>query len=342
LLNYVRLPLHAAALATGAKSFRDNPVIGSSTLNRNGLHVSRIRLAHHLAQWRRQRLTSALDPVDVAAFQRDGFIIKPQFLPEAVFGALQESVLAYRAPARETVQGDTITRRIALDPAALARLPEARWLLGDARWLGLIRYVASSALEPLVYVQTIFSHVRDAPPDPQTDLHADTFHSTVKAWLFLTDVAEDEGPFVYVPGSHIPTRRRLSWERKISIGAAAGSDILSARGSPRIRPEMLERLGYGQPRAFAVPANTLIVADTVGFHARGPSVRPSTRIEIWAYGRRNPFLPWVGFDPAAAPLIRGRAVPIFWWAMDTAERLSLKGNQWRSVGVMRPGDPPRV
>jgi len=334
--------LQAAALATGAKSFRDNPVIGSAKLNRNGLHVSRIRLAHHLAQWRRRRLESALDPSDVAAFQRDGFILKQNFLPEGVFGALQESVLAHRAPARETIQGDTITRRIALDPAALARLPEARWLLRDSRWLGLIRYVASSALEPLVYVQTIFSHVRDAPPDPQTDLHADTFHSTVKAWLFLTDVAEDEGPFVYVPGSHIPTQRRLTWERKISIGAAAGSDVLSARGSPRISAEALERLGYGRPRAFAVPANTLIVADTVGFHARGPSVRPSTRIEIWAYGRRNPFLPWVGFDPAAAPFVRGRAVPIFWWAMDAAERLSLKGNQWRPVGLKRPGDPPYV
>jgi hypothetical protein len=342
LLNYARLPLQAAALVTGAKSFRDNPIIGSPKLNRDGLHVSRIRLAHHLAQWRRRRLASALDADDVAAFQRDGFILKHSFLPDAVFAALQQSVLAYRAPARETIQGDTITRRMALDPPALARLPEARYLLRDPRWLGLIRYVASSALEPLVYVQTIFSQIRDAPPDPQTDLHADTFHATVKAWLFLTDVAEDEGPFVYVPGSHIPTPRRLAWERKISIGAAAGADVLSARGSPRIRPEMLGRLGYAQPRAFAVPANTLIVADTVGFHARGPSVRPSTRIEIWAYGRRNPFLPWLGFDPAAAPLVRGRAVPIFWWAMDAAERLSLKGNQWRPVGLTRPGDPPRV
>jgi hypothetical protein len=255
---------------------------------------------------------------------------------------LQTSILAHRGPARETVQGDTITRRMALDPAALATLPEARRLLNDPRWRNLIRYVASSALEPLVYVQTIFSHIRDAPPDPQTDLHADTFHSTVKAWFFLTDVAEDEGPFVYVPGSHIPNQRRLAWERKLSIGAAAGADVLSARGSPRIQPEVLSRLGYDPPKAFAVPANTLIVADTMGFHARGPSVRPSTRIEIWAYGRRNPFLPWLGLDPAGAPFVRGRAVPIFWQAMDMAERFSLRGNQWRPVGCKLPGEPPNL
>jgi hypothetical protein len=336
------MPLHAAALATGAKSFRDNPVIGSPALNRGGLHVARIRLAHRMAQWRRQRLAGMLDTADIAAFQRDGFLLKRDFLPAATFAALQASVLAYRGPARETVQGDTITRRIALDPTALTHLPEAQNLLRDPRWLGPLRYVASSALEPLVYVQTIFSHVRDAAPDPQTSLHADTFHPTMKAWLFLTDVAEDEGPFVYAPGSHIPNPRRLAWERALSIRAASGADVLSSRGSPRIALDMLARLGYKSPVSFAVPANTLIVADTVGFHARGPSVRPSTRIEIWAYGRRNPFLPWLGFDPAGAPFVRGRAVPIFWKAMDIAEHLSLAANQWRAVGALRPADPPLI
>jgi len=342
LLNYARLPFHTAALATGAKSFRDNPVLGDPELNRGGLHVSRVRIAHRMAQWRRRRLAARLEPEDVAAFQRDGFILKRDFLPADSFAALQASILAHAAPARETVQGDTITRRIALDREALAELPEAKRLLADPRWLDLIRYVGSSALEPLVYVQTIFSHVRDAAPDPQTHLHADTFHPTVKAWLFLTDVAEDEGPFVYVPGSHLPTQRRLAWERKISIGAAKGADYLSGRGSLRIRPEEVERLGYDAPHSFAVPANTLIVADTVGFHARGPSVRPSTRVEIWAYGRRNPFLPWLGLDLAGAPLLRGRVVPLYWSAMDAAEKLSIKPNQWRAVGLMKPADPPTL
>ena len=40
----------------------------------------------------------------------------------------------------------------------------------------------------------------DGLSDPQTDLHTDTFHPTVKAWLFLTDVAPETMPFVYVPG----------------------------------------------------------------------------------------------------------------------------------------------
>src|SRR5439155_10478435 len=131
-----------------------------------------------------------------------------------------------------------------------------------------------------------------------TLLHADTFHPTVKAWLFLTDVVEDAGPFTYVPGSHRLTAERLAWERRTSLTARQSANAEIRQGSFRIDPAELPSLGLPQPRAFAVPANTLVVADTFGFHARGPGVRPSLRVEIWAYGRRSPFpspaalVPW--------------------------------------------------
>ena len=234
------------------------------------------------------------------------------------------------------MQGDTITRRIALDGEALNHLPMVRKLLKRPDWRGLMRYVGSYDQEPLYYIQTILSHVKEAAPDPQTNLHADTFHPSVKAWLFLTDVGEDEGPFVYVPGSHLMTESRLAWEREMSIKAADMSDRYSARGSFRRRTLQLERLGLGPPRAFAVPANTLVVADTVGFHARGPSVRPSRRAEIWAYGRRNPFLPWTGLDPLSLPGIAEARVPLLWKSLDLAQRLGIGRNSWKPAGIKTP------
>jgi hypothetical protein len=338
--RYLMAPLWVAALATGAKSFRDNPLIGSPELNRRGLHAKRIKLAHDMAWRRRARLAPMIAAEDRAAFDRDGFVTKEQFLPRSEFERLRDAIFAYPAPAREMVQGDTITRRIAVDPEFMTAVPEIKPLLANRDWRGLNRYVGSFDQEPLTYVQTILAHVLDAKPDPQTDLHLDTFHPTVKAFYFLTDVVADEGPFVYVPGSHRLTQGRLKWEYEKSIDVATSGDRLSARGSLRATPAEIEAMGFQPPRAFAVPANTLVVADTVGFHARGPSVRPSVRVEIWTYGRRNPFLPWAGFDLGSVPGIAERRIPWMWQARDLMQKSGLGAQPWKDVGRLKPRDPP--
>ena len=338
--RYLMAPVWVAQLATGAKSFRDNPLIGSTRLNRRGLHTSRTQLAHNLAWRRRRKLSHLVREDDRAAFDRDGFVLREKFLPREEFERLREAVMAHPAPAREMLQGDSITRRIAVDPAFLAAVPEIRILLGNPDWRGLNRYIGSFDQEPLTYVQTILSHVRRARPDPQTDLHSDTFHPTVKAFYFLTDVAEDEGPFVYVPRSHLLTPERLAFEYEQSLKAADEGDKLSARGSLRAKAEDLERMGLVKPKAFAVPANTLVVADTVGFHARGLSARPTVRVEIWTYGRRNPFIPWSGLDFGSIPGIAERRIPAMWHALDLMQKAGFRSHPWRYAGLLRPQDPP--
>ncbi|MGD9809884.1 MAG: phytanoyl-CoA dioxygenase family protein [Sphingobium sp.] len=330
LRRWLALPWWALELATGAKSFRDNPLIGSKYLNARGLHGARIRVAHFLASWRRERLAKRLNAADCAEFAQQGFILKRDYLPADDFEALRDAVLARVSPAREMVQGDAITRRIAIDAAMLRDIPALRKLIRAPRWRALMRYVASFDVEPLYYVQTILSHQADAPPDPQLELHADTFHPTMKAWYFLTDVADDDGPLTYVPGSHRLTPERVAWEQRKALSAPDDVDFLSARGSMRLLPEELPALGLSPPVRFAVPANTLVVADTCGFHARGGSTRPSVRIEIWAYSRRNPFFPWIGLDPFSLPGVAERRIGAIWAIRDRMKRLI--GQPWRYVG----------
>ncbi len=337
----VLMPFWAAQLLTGAKSFMDNPLIGSPRLNGRGLHEGRVALAARMAERRRARLAAAVLDADRAAFDQDGFVVKPGFLPTAEFSALREQVQGYRGPMREMMQGNAATRRVALEPRALDAMPAVRRLLARPDWRGLVRYAGSHGAEPITYIQTILAHAGSGPDDPQCALHADTFHPTVKAWLFLTDVADDEGPFTYVPGSHRATSARLAWERARSLAMAEEPDRLSRRGSLRIGREELAALGLPQPRAFAVPANTLVVADTFGFHARGLSVRPSRRVEVWASGRRNPFLPWAGLDPWAAEALGGRRMPVFWAARDALARAGLKPNHWRRLVEVSPFDRTR-
>jgi hypothetical protein len=337
-MNPLLLPFQLLALASGAKSFTDNPFIGSRRLNEAGLHVARVRLAHHLAWRRRAKLARAVEARDREAFERDGFVLRHPLLPEGEFQQLRAAILAHRAPAREMTQGDTVTRRIAIDASLRRAVPALDAFMRRTDWQRLVRYVGSFDQEPLCYVQVIRTGCCEGPPDPQTVLHADTFHPSVKAWYFLNDVAADAGPFVYVPGSHRLNAARLAWERQRSIDVLRSGDRYSARGSLRITAPELERLGYAPPRALGVPANTLVVADTFGFHARGPSARPVNRIELWAYGRRNPFLPWTGLDPLSAGWIAPHRIPAFWRTLEVLEKLGVRGNPWRDAGLMRPLD----
>ena len=332
-------PLWIAQLATGTKSFERNLIIGSPYLNQWGLHAARVALAYKLATARRHQLAGLISAEDRAAFDRDGFVVRPNFLPSHQFAALVAQVRAYRGPLREITEGDSLMRKIALDGRALAQLPALDAVLRSRDWRGLIRYAGSRDAEPVVWVQSILRHAHAGPADPQTFLHADTFHPTVKAWLFLTDVAEDGGPFTYVPGSHRLTDARLAWERRMSLSARHSPNAEDRQGSFRIGPAELASLGLPQPRAFAVPPNTLIVADTFGFHARGPSTRPSLRVEIWAYGRRSPF-------PSLAPLVPwttaglGRRSTLSWQFGDLLEAAGLKKNRWRTRAGVSAFDPP--
>jgi Phytanoyl-CoA dioxygenase (PhyH) len=333
-----RAPFWLLALGTGAKSFADNPIIGSERLNRRGLHVARLKLAHRLASSRRRRLAAAVPAEWRERFDRDGFVELRDFLPTDVFGRLQQALLTNHFVARQHQQGNTITRRVAIGPDLLRQVPELRAMLDNPRLKALLAYVASTRSEPLYYVQTIVTGHAPGPPDPQLELHADTFHPSLKAWLFLTDVTDDQGPLTYVAGSHRLTPQRLAWEQARSV-AVKHSDPLSQRGSFRVAPDELPALGLPQPKRFAVPANTLVVIDTCGFHARGSSDRPTVRSEIWAFVRRTPFLPWAGFDLLSWKPVAIRRAGWLNQLNDRLDQAGLKKQHWHAAGRRRSIDP---
>lgn len=326
-------PVWFVALFTGAKSFVDNPLLGSRRLNRRGLHRWRVRMAHRVTGLRRRRLAGRVDPALRRQFDEKGFVQIEGWLPPATFAALTEKVAALEAGCRTHQQGDTVTVRVPLDPAVVRAVPELRDVLEDGRWKGLLSYVAGSGVRPLYYLQAIEGGVSAGPPDPQQDLHADTFQPSMKAWLFLTDVGEADRPLTYVPGSHRLTAERFAWEDRKSLNVLESGDRLSQRGSLRVREDELAGLGLPPPISFSVPANTLVVIDTCGFHARAASDRPSLRVELWAMQRRQPFLPWAG--RSLLPLsLDGRAR----WLLSLADRLdrwALRKQHWAPAGSWR-------
>ena len=338
-LRWWRAPFWIAALLTGAKSFVDNPILGSPALNRAGLHVWRLRTAHALASRRRARLARFVPAHLREQFDRDGFVVINNVIPEADFARVQQAILGTELECRAHQQGDTITRRVPLGADLRALCPALNSLVRSSFWRGLMAYGASARTAPLYYIQTVAGGVAEGPPDPQLQLHSDTFHASLKAWLFLTDVEEDGRPLTYVGGSHRLSPERMAWEQRKSIEVLETGDRLSQRGSFRIRPDELRALGLPEPTRFCVPANTLVIADTCGFHARADSPRQTVRVELWAYCRRNPFLPWTAGGLLSLQWVADRRAELLLSLVDFLDRIGVRKQQWTRAGRRRPIDP---
>ncbi|WP_395022704.1 phytanoyl-CoA dioxygenase family protein [Dongia sp.] len=340
--DIVSTPLWLAQLVTGAKSFRDNPVMGSRRLNQMGLHAFRRRTADRMAAHRRRGLARLLSTAERQAFDEQGFVVRRHALEEGLFRALRRQAEDLKVVAREMRQGGTVTRRIGLDRNLLMTWPAARAVVEDPSIRGLIHYAGSYAGEPTYQIQSVMAAAGPNGDDPQTQFHSDTFHPTAKAWLFLDDVAEDGGPLAYIPGSHRLNAARLEWEREQSLTARVSRDRMHAEGSFRISDSDRAALGLAAPVCMSVPANTLVVADTSGFHARSPSLRPSHRVEIYATFRRSPFLPWVGGHLLALPFVSGRHAAIEMGLQRLFASARFGRGSWTIIDGVSPYDPPTI
>ncbi len=351
-----RLPLWGLGVLTQAKSFKDNPILGSQRLNRAGLHVGRVATAQAMTKLRRLRLASRVPRQERDQFARDGFLVLPNFLPLADFEALRraareipQAATALQLELRENVQGDTLSHRFLIDTELERAFSSIARLTKNKRFSNLLCYCSANRRAPLHYLQAIVNGVTKGPRDPQKTLHADTFHPSLKAWLFLDDVREANGPFTYVPGSHRLTLERMRWEYRRSVDRSQRRDGYSEKGSPRIDEAELTELGLGPPVSVLARANTLVVADTFGFHRRGDAAPGAARSEIWSYGRTNPFAPFAGLRASAIAKLEHRLAKEYWRFKDrdAASRGSrsswhiLEPEQFMSSGAASATPPPQ-
>lgn len=289
-------PIWALQIFTQTKSFSKNRLLGNRWLNRLGLHVVRMILAHSIMRFRMWTLSRGIDPLHRQSYYDNGFILIPDFLSSPAHAALKREIYDARAEVRECTQGDTLTHRIMLDQETLPSLPRCQGILQWDEYRQLHRFAAGKRTAPISYIQTIKNKFIEGPPDPQKNLHSDTFHPTMKSWYFLDDVDESNGPFTYVPGSGRLTLARLKWEYHKSIEVSCDGDRYSANGSFRITAADAAQMQLPPAQAFKVNANTLVIANTHGFHCRGHATERSTRTELWTISRSNPFNPLPGFD----------------------------------------------
>ncbi|WP_428267622.1 phytanoyl-CoA dioxygenase family protein [Haliangium sp.] len=284
--------------------------VGSPTLNRLGLHPARIALSELCLRARRRQLKPLGTPDWLATLRREGVVVWPDFLASDFFEAVRAEVVAHMDELEQAVplprgtvrgfgprrpfeggfdrfDGGTLNR---FAPITEITTPFAASAVRDPRLAALSSVAAGFRHRPGRYwlYQTVHGD-EDRVPDLQKVLHRDTFHPTVKLWLFLDDVREEDGPFVYVPGSHRMSAARLRWEYQHALAASAPG--ARKGGAFRISEAEVAELGLPAPRSYPVRANTLVVADVHGFHRRGDARPGARRLALYASLRKWPFAP---------------------------------------------------
>lgn len=122
--------------------------------------------------------------------------------------------------------------------------------------------------------------------DPNKEYHYDTFHNTFKAWLFISEVRDKDGPFLFMPKTHLFSITRLVQEWYLSIMFSLNKANASFRlGNDKIA----KRKNDEKALKFNVKKNTFVMANTHALHRRGDAEIGAVRDSIQFWSRENPF-----------------------------------------------------
>lgn len=268
---------------------------GSVIENRLGLQP--LRMIGKYGAWKFRKFYKRDTGVeqDLAILERDGILVLPNFLEDEAFECVRkeffdsENSMKFRGfKGAET--GRLEVASVDLDAETMTTGSITTYLRQNRRILDIAASVIRRQDVNNPSVRLTVYRARDDKHDDndiENVLHADFHAPTVKAFFYLDDVDESNGAFVYVKRSHRLSVRRLWHEYKLSLlaaklrkGRSISEHLTATRGeNQRIRiPE--ECLVGLVETPICVKANTLVIANNMGFHRRGEFVNGATRRAI--------------------------------------------------------------
>lgn len=284
-------------------------LLGNPTANRYGLHVFRIILSD-IIQFIKRMPFYILAPKAARHFNKQGLLVIENFLDEQSAGLVREEIerhLAQLPPAAAPNATSAVFNGMLPRPTGYDRydgdtLNRLDFILQDSNIKNVFKswrmHRLSLALfgminTPIRYFIYELRHGNEKKrPDSQKLTHRDTFHHTYKLWYFTHDVELATGPFEYSVGSHRLSWKRLRWEYWRSVKISADKK-LHRGGAFRVTNEELAEMGVASPKPLCVKANTLVIANTRGFHRRGFAQQGITRVGVYGSFRPIAFFPFL-------------------------------------------------
>lgn len=266
--------------------------------NRLGLQV--FRAASQYTQFKiRKRSVSEDIGEYVRAIDNDGIATIEKFLdPEQFAKVRSEFETAFEnvelQPYKNEANAKLYRSQIPLSEAARTVLNIAEYFQHNDRMNEIASAIVRRKISRPPDVHLDWYQMNDSANvdnDIENILHADLHTATMKMFYFLEDVDETNGAFVYAKGSHRLTIGRLRHEYNLSVrqaklrkGQSVGESLTASRGGEVrniIHPRHLKMMGIEETQ-LCVKANTLVIANNMGFHRRGEftSVRPRKSVQI--------------------------------------------------------------
>lgn len=259
--------------------------VGSVLENRLGVQVLRTLTKRLGRSLRSDRCSDEVRPL-AEALERDGILVMPDFLDAKEFDAVAREFEAAGAdiplaPYKNARNARLYRRQLNVSDSpesfsTIRSLFQENPLLNGIVSAAIRRPVTKKPEILLDTYQCLDPNLEDN--DIENILHADLHVSTIKMFFYLTDTDETNGAFVYAKGSHKLSLARLRHEYDLSIREAKldrnipiDPAVLERRSTEVrniIRPEHRRRMKAVETQ-MCVKANTLVIANNMGFHRRG-------------------------------------------------------------------------
>jgi hypothetical protein len=269
-----------------AEIFSAKKTVDSPLLNRLGAQVLRTVVAR--AIYKSMPALSAGSEEPLRVLQRDGVLVWPNFLTSDNFQEVESEWLRLkriRGSLPSLKFGPNHNGRIFVKDIDYELVPTIYALLNDGRLRALLEAAERRSLGELLQIaqlECLTQGASELVTDPQTQLHSDIFFSCHKAWFYITDVTLKDSPFAFVKGSHRLSLQKLNYIYKDSCGRSKEDD-------PSRRISLDEVARTESQSIITCPRNTLVVANTCGYHRRIQGEVGNERWSIHIDLRADPF-----------------------------------------------------
>jgi hypothetical protein len=270
------------------KIFSKDKIVPSRVLNMLGVQVLRTVVARSL--YNRSSFNADDDLIDkCSVLNRDGILVWPDFLsPEEFEGVRREcfDLLNSNNGIKSRRNGPNLHSRIFVETVPRESIPATLNLLCDRKLVGVLAAAERRPiynLASLAKVERLIQGPSEQGVDSQTQVHSDIFFTSHKVWFYLTNVTLDDGPLCFMKGSHSLTPRQLFHVYVHSCKRDEENEpSRRVTGAELNKSDLCETI-------ITCPQNTLVIANTCGYHRRLQGTVGRERWAVHIELRSNPF-----------------------------------------------------